>query len=47
MNISGISNIIIIGSPPKYFGDWCSHTSGSEFMSNLNSEVVIYSKLCT
>ena len=19
----------IVGSPPKHFGDWCSHTSGS------------------
>ena len=24
----------IVGSPPKHFGDWCSHTSGSEFISN-------------
>ena len=23
-----------VGSPPKHFGDWCSHTSGSEFISN-------------
>ena len=24
----------IVGYPPKHFGDWCSHTSGSEFISN-------------
>ena len=27
----------LVGSPPKDIGDWCSHTRGSEFISNSTS----------